>query len=80
MLTGWAMAVAAGAINNMEMAAPFTFKNSDACILSVALHYTVYGFAVLLGDVVAETIEVFRPEDAEDLIYRSHGSILSWSG
>jgi hypothetical protein len=71
-LTCGAMAIAARAVDDVELSTLFTLVISDACLPGVARNHGIEGFSVLSGHLVAKVLDVFLTEGLEDLIYRGH--------
>ena len=66
-LTGWAVSIAAGAINHVGMPAILTRIEGDARLLGAAFTDGIDDFPVLPGDVVAKAYQILGAEGAEGL-------------
>jgi hypothetical protein len=71
-LTGGAMAIAAGAINEVAMSTLLTLIEGDPGLLGAALENGIHGFAVLLWQAVAKALDIFGAEGPEDVIEVFH--------
>jgi len=67
-LTGGAMAIAAGAVHDVGMPAVLTLIEGDPGLLGAALEDGVHGFAVLLWQVAPKALQVLGAEGTEDVI------------
>ena len=67
MLTGGAMAIAAGTVHGVGMPAVLTLIEGDPGLLGAAPEDGVHGFAVLPGEVVAKALDILRAEGTEGL-------------
>ena len=67
-----AMAIAARAVNDMDVSTLLTFIIGDARILGTARDDGIHCFSVLLRHGVSKVIDILRTEGAEDLTYRCH--------
>jgi hypothetical protein len=73
MLAGRAVAVAAGAVSGMQLAAGLAFIETGAEAAAAAVNDGLDGFAVVLGQVLSMEIKVLRGIAAEDLLDGIHG-------
>jgi hypothetical protein len=67
-----AVAIAAGAIDEMVLAAALAVVEGDTELAASALHDGLDDFSVLVGDVLSMTLEIFGPELAENIFDSGH--------
>jgi hypothetical protein len=75
LLTGRAVAIAAGAIELVGLAALIALVKRQAAAFGTTGHHRIDNFAVCFGHAVAVVLEVLRAEGAKDVIDGVHGRV-----
>lgn len=78
MLAGGAVAISTALVDDMGFFAVLTLIDGNACCWCSALDDGLHGFAVLIGHVGSETMEVLWSEGTEDVIYGCHSQTPAW--